>query len=347
MSRSKGFTVIELVIVLTIVTILTAITLPMGINWLTEYRFSSAARSLSNAVLMARMRGIENRAVFTIYDGRPTTTDAPFSTACPGMIFSTGTSATKVLDHGFSQPNPPVTNALVYPVPATALPTFWSPVAPCRCVKSLASATPPTPGDTVMISGLDRTTSMNGCEFEVITVTPPNKFAVQHAVSPTLGDTNGPDTKGTVRNLTAPGRLRIVPAVNTPAPGPLDPPLPDDEESFMASAYTIKEEASSIIFRYDIAKFEVTFYPGNPSTDPPPGTLLDRSSASKKFAEIRFDNRGFPKSTLVGNGVPNATTANTIILIAEKASTLGKKDPRRVRYLISTTGKVNVQAWED
>ena len=66
MSRSKGFTVIELVVVLTIIAVLTAITLPMGISWIAEYRFSSAARSLSNAVLMARMRGIENRAVFAI-----------------------------------------------------------------------------------------------------------------------------------------------------------------------------------------------------------------------------------------------------------------------------------------
>ncbi len=66
MSRSKGFTVIEMVVVVTIIAIMAAVTLPLGLGWIAEYRFSSAARSLSNAVLMARMRGIENRAVFTI-----------------------------------------------------------------------------------------------------------------------------------------------------------------------------------------------------------------------------------------------------------------------------------------
>ena len=51
-----------------------------------------------------------------------------------------------------------------------------------------------------------------------------------------------------------------MPAVSTSTPDPLN----DNEESFMASAYTIKEEASSIVFRYDTDKFEVTFYAGNP-----------------------------------------------------------------------------------
>ena len=66
MSRSKGFTVIELVVALAIIAILTAIGLPMGLRWKADYRFSMVTRSLSSAVLMARMRGIENRAVFTI-----------------------------------------------------------------------------------------------------------------------------------------------------------------------------------------------------------------------------------------------------------------------------------------
>jgi prepilin-type N-terminal cleavage/methylation domain-containing protein len=331
MSRSKGFTVIELVIVVTIIAIMVAVTLPMGLGWIAEYRFNSAARSLSRAVLMARMRGIENRAVFTITSSQ-TSISAPFSAKCPGMIFTTN------VDHGLGQPNPVVASALVLPPP---MPLFWSPVTPCRCVKSLASATSTTPGDIVMFSGLNHTTSMNGLEFEVLTIPTKNTFAVQHAVSTVFGDTTGPDTTGTVRNLIAPGRLRIVPAVSNVSP------TTDNQESFEASSYTVKEEAASIVFRYNIDKFEVTFYPGNPSTDPLPGTLLDASSASKNFAEIRFDYRGFPKSTVVGDGVPNATTANTVILIAEKVSTYRKKHARQVQYLISTTGKVNVQAWEN
>ncbi len=312
MSRSRGFTVTEMVVVVTIIAILTAITLPMGINWLAEYRFSAMARSLSNAVLMARMRGIENRAVFTITASQ-TSTSTPFSATCPGMIFTTN------VDHGLSQPSPVVTTALVLPPP---LPAIWGPVANCRCVKSLASVTPPpTPGDMVMISGLDHTTSMNGSEFEVLTIPATNQFAVQHAVSASLGDTAGPDTKGTVRNLIAPGRLRLVPAVSTATPDPLN----DNQESFMASAYTVKEEGSSIVFRYDTDKFVVTFYPGNPPI-PSANVPLDPSSASNNFAEIRFDNRGFPNSTKAFNSTASAMTTNTIttnttILIAEQAST--------------------------
>jgi prepilin-type N-terminal cleavage/methylation domain-containing protein len=335
-SRSRGFTVVELVVVVTIIAILTAITLPMGINWITEYRFSMAARSLSNAVLMARMRGIENRAVFTI-TASATTTSTPFSAACPGIEFTTN------MDHGLTKPNPVVANALVLPPP---LPAIWSPVVNCRCVKNLAVATPPpTPGDMVMFSGLNHTKSMNGAEFEVLTVTAPNKFAVQHAVSATLGDTAGPDTTGTVRNLVAPGRLRIVPAVATFTPDPLN----DNQESFKASAYTVKEEGSSIVFRYDTDKFEVTFYPGNPQ-DPAPVPAMDPSSAANKYAEIRFDNRGFPNTTMAFDGTAMATkaiTTNTTIRIAEKLSSSVKKAPRYAQYMISPTGKVNTLAWEN
>jgi prepilin-type N-terminal cleavage/methylation domain-containing protein len=335
MSRSKGFTVIELVVVVTIIAVLTAITLPMGINWIAEYRFSMAARSLSNAVLMARMRGIENRAVFTITSSRQET-GGPFTT-CFGIEFTTN------VDHGLSQPNPVVSNPLVLPPP---LPAIWSPVANCPCVKTLASATPPPrPGDMVMISGLDHTKSMNGGEFEVLTVPAANRFTVQHTVSATLGDIDAVNIQGTVRNLIAPGRLRLAPAVSTATPDPLN----DNQESFMASAYTIKEEASSIVFRYDTDKFEVTFYPGNPQ-DPAPVPPMDPSSAANKFAEIRFDNRGFPNTTMAFDGTAMATTAittNTTILIAEKLPASRKKAPRKVQYLISPTGKVNTLAWEN
>ena len=46
MSRSKGFTVIELVVVLAIIAVLTAITLPMGLSWIADYRFSIGGQVL-------------------------------------------------------------------------------------------------------------------------------------------------------------------------------------------------------------------------------------------------------------------------------------------------------------
>jgi prepilin-type N-terminal cleavage/methylation domain-containing protein len=338
--RSRGFTIIELIVALAITGVLIAIAVPTGLRWRGDYRFSSAARSLSNAVLMARMRGIENRAVFTITASQATN-NAPFSAACPGMLFTTN------VDHGLSQPNPVLVNALVVP---PGLPTPWnpkfSPVANCSCVKTLAAAPPPWPtsGDMVMFSGLNQTTSMNGVEFEVITVPAPNQFAVQAAAipppdGPDIGSTNN---AGTVRNVSAPGRLRIVPAVHTLGPGPLT----DNQENFGGtSAYTVKEEASSIVLRYDTNRFLVSFYLGNPVDpapggtliDPPPGTLLDPAAAAKNFAEIRFDRHGIPRSTVVGNNVPTPATANITILIAE----VKPYQPRWVQYVISTTGKVN------
>jgi prepilin-type N-terminal cleavage/methylation domain-containing protein len=319
MSRSKGFTVIELVVVLTIICVMTAVTLPMGLGWLADYRFSMAARSLSTSILMARMRGIENRAIFTI-SGSQQTTSGPFS-SCTGIEFTTN------VDHGLSEPIPAVTG-LTCPGPTK------TPVST-------------TPGDMVMISGLNFTKSMNGAEFEVIKITAANKFVVQHTFSSALGDTVGSDNQGTVRNLTAPGRLRIVPAVSTATPNLTATPDSSayNQESFKASAFTVKEEAASIVFRYDTDKFEVTFYPGNP-VSPPPAPLDPSSAPTTNFAEIRFDNRGFPKSTVVGNAAPNPTTINTTIRIEEKLPTSRKKARRYVQYLISPTGKVNTQAWE-
>jgi hypothetical protein len=142
--------------------------------------------------------------------------------------------------------------------------------------------------------------------------------------------------------VTGPGRLRIEPAVHTLGPGPFN----DNQENFGgASAYTVKEEGARIVFRYDAGtaanpgKFEVTFFAGDPPI--PGGTpVLDPADLSRNFAEIRFDGRGFPRSTVVGNNVPTATTANTTIRIAETAM----NQPRTVEYMISTTGKVNTTA---
>ncbi len=343
--RSRGFTFIELLVVVTIITIFAAIALPTGLHWLTDYRLTQAVRSLSNAVLMARMRGIENRSVITITTS-VTSTDSPFTATCPGIIFTTN------VDHGLTGPNPVVTNYLVdpttlSPAPPPLSPRYW-PVSNCKCVKDLGSppSTTPTPGDTVMFSGLDHTKSMNGAEFEVLTIPSSTQFAVQHTYNVILGDLPSGDTKGTVRNLIAPGRLRIVPATAV-----LTTPTNDNQENFSSSGFTIKEEASTIVFRYNTDQFQITFYAGNPPI-PSDTPTLDPSSTAYNFAEIRFDNRGFPKSTLAYNSssgtmTTNPISTNTTILIAEKLTGSKHRTPRTVQYLVSPTGKVNTTAWEE
>jgi type II secretory pathway pseudopilin PulG len=316
MRRPEGFTIVELVVILTIIAVLTAISVPMGLNWIGTHRFTVMARAFPNAVLMARMRGIENRQVVTITGSANYSGTLPFSTCCPGIVFTTS------VDHGLSGPNPALTNNLVCSSTVGCPSTYCSPLSNSSCRKSLVSSAT-TAGDTVMLSGLDRHLSMNGVEYEVLKVPDSTHFVVQRAYTGGLGDVAGSDTAGVVRELTAPGRLRIVPAAAVTTATTVD-----NQENFQASDYTVKEEGPNIVFRYNADKFKAYYFDtgGNPQ-------LLSTASSPQSY-QLTFDNRGFP---LAVTGVPNVQS----ILIEENVPSGEKKAPRRVRYQISISGKVD------
>lgn len=69
MRSSKGFTIIEMMIVIAIIGILAAIAIPNFISWLPNYRLGSAARDVLSTMQLARLRAVrENANVVISFD---------------------------------------------------------------------------------------------------------------------------------------------------------------------------------------------------------------------------------------------------------------------------------------
>lgn len=62
----RGFTLVELMAVCTILALALVVSLPMGLKWLEDYRYSAACRSFYNAVHLAKINAISGSTLFTV-----------------------------------------------------------------------------------------------------------------------------------------------------------------------------------------------------------------------------------------------------------------------------------------
>ncbi len=66
MRKKSGFTIIELIIVIVVLGILTAVGVPNFLSWLPKYRLRSAARDLYSNLQLAKLSAIKNNADWAI-----------------------------------------------------------------------------------------------------------------------------------------------------------------------------------------------------------------------------------------------------------------------------------------
>lgn len=198
----------------------------------------------------------------------------------------------------------------------------------------------PGNGDRLMFSGLDQNTVANGVEFEVQvcpkTANPPT-FEITYPFGGTA------DTTGTVRNITAPARLMILPAIQTPLPNwGIDPGtgMYRNEEHFGAGGYTVREDGSDVIFTFDTDKYRIFFS----SADAVLGDELEAGgsdptaggSAPFGFQQVIFDSRGLPEN-LASRTVLMSTTR---LYPRGGPKVVALDSPGTIRYFLTSTGRV-------
>jgi len=66
LQKSSGFTLIELMIVISIISILTAIAVPAVMNWLPNYRLKAAARDLYSNMQKAKLEAVKTNSDYAV-----------------------------------------------------------------------------------------------------------------------------------------------------------------------------------------------------------------------------------------------------------------------------------------
>ena len=68
MQKQSGFTIVELIIVIALLSIMAAVGIPNYLNWLPDIRLKSAARNLKSDMMLAQQRAIrENASVAVVF----------------------------------------------------------------------------------------------------------------------------------------------------------------------------------------------------------------------------------------------------------------------------------------
>ena len=100
MRKNSGFTLIELIIVIVVLAILAAISVPIFLSWLPEYRLRSAADDLYAHLQHAKMQAIRNNANWAVQFNTASDSYTILSNWDTSLLTGTPQKTVDLSDHG-------------------------------------------------------------------------------------------------------------------------------------------------------------------------------------------------------------------------------------------------------